>query len=1161
MEVADSLNVTSQVINEGSKEVIYDSIDWISRAIPETFDLGTIAVELTCVASSFNFVVFGTGCGTLFVYNKKLGRLARPLRTNSFEAQYGCRAVEKDLVHPYHNVLIRTVIADQLSRVASGDASGTVILSTVTFDTGEFYHCFLFEDAYSIAALEFSGESVIIHNGSQLLLVNTRPQMDTRVICDHVERTVAIGIRCTASFVYVAEKFRLCKYSTSLYNCGVIATNAVVGGTGFFVSVEWNLDGTKLAVLSSSNVFVMFDLIRSEVLWRAPLNDYLRCFVGDFCVDDDDSILYVTKPRGFHRVGVTTTANFINKGESDLRSTSLLSSPKKLLSNSAFRVTQRGFSFLNNALSVAKDITVNSEVSSLLEDALKKMDIQKDAEHVKEVRDNATDRKDLCNDSMLAAYVRPPVNIPPIIKEHHDVFVKRKEKIRCKKGSRSENMDRFGAVETENQVTIDEGTILALRKEVLGNNILCSSPCSSGASMEETLTCSPGESPLISGLYMKASDCTKTSSTPSSSRDSSTVRRGQLTLQGDEDNENNDCKDGNPSNASYFVEPTTNTETSSRGAESVTSAYEYLLHKNVTKPSTLEFKPSTSNGTAVLLRNQVIRERSQKNVVLNDQVDIWMKIFLPYTAKSFAVGCDHIVLCHKKKTPRILSLDALGSKKPLWLVAKWSADSVAMNDRESIVWRVHNNAGWCAVDSLTTSTRFEECATDGGGVIEVSVGSNIAWYLTREGVSVQMELPEKAIFSRVDCDWTLRSISASDDAVWAIRRDVGSLVVRVGLARCRMGLDWIEIVPEGPSKLVSVCVYRSYGFALDDTGRLWMSTGVDRHHPYGSSDAFYKVCLPFFDGKAPPTIAWTVKASSTGLFLCAGKVMLVVRSALSAHRFPREVPAKFDMLDNFSMLSSGSYIGCSGYIYLCRQDSEIFVYRPTRRNFVTISIPSTSQAVVSLCGTRENLSLIDSAGKVFHCDGESPNWVAETDLPDCVCSIAQSKLARWAITCTGALFIKQAGSNIWNNVIAPADVESKVVPAQVFTSPNGIYVWVLSDGRGWARTNVNERNPAGVKWTETYHTSELYSLAVGDNVVWALDSSGQLLRLRGLAAGNPAGNYWRPISQAVFREISVDAQSELWAIDMENRLVRHLSDVYVPEQLFTNEAPSPFELI
>ncbi|VDM73824.1 unnamed protein product [Strongylus vulgaris] len=52
---------------------------------------------------------------------------------------------------------------------------------------------------------------------------------------------------------------------------------------------------------------------------------------------------------------------------------------------------------------------------------------------------------------------------------------------------------------------------------------------------------------------------------------------------------------------------------------------------------------------------------------------------------------------------------------------------------------------------------------------------------------------------------------------------------------------------------------------------------------------------------------------------------------------------------------------------------------------------------------------------------------------------------------------------------------------------------------------------------QTYHTCDLCSLAVGDNVVWALDSSGQLLRLRGLAAGNPAGNYWRPISQAVFR--------------------------------------------
>ncbi|KAK6051733.1 hypothetical protein COOONC_10761 [Cooperia oncophora] len=148
------------------------------------------------------------------------------------------------------------------------------------------------------------------------------------------------------------------------------------------------------------------------------------------------------------------------------------------------------------------------------------------------------------------------------------------------------------------------------------------------------------------------------------------------------------------------------------------------------------------------------------------------------------------------------------------------------------------------MEALSSATRFDACATDGGGVLEVSVASNVAWYITKEGVSLQMELPEKAIFSKVDRDWPLISISVrSEEAVWAIRADTGGLVVRVGLARCKMGLDWVEIAPEGPSKLVSVCVFGNYGFVLDNTGRLWMTTGVDHHHPYGSSDAFYKVCL------------------------------------------------------------------------------------------------------------------------------------------------------------------------------------------------------------------------------------------------------------------------------------------------------------------------------
>ncbi|RCN24644.1 hypothetical protein ANCCAN_29656, partial [Ancylostoma caninum] len=86
-------------------------------------------------------------------------------------------------------------------------------------------------------------------------------------------RAVVLGIRCVESFIYVVEKFLLCKYSDlSLLDCTKVAASELDGEIGCIVSVAWNLEGTILGVLSSSNVLIMFDLLLSRVLWRAPLN-------------------------------------------------------------------------------------------------------------------------------------------------------------------------------------------------------------------------------------------------------------------------------------------------------------------------------------------------------------------------------------------------------------------------------------------------------------------------------------------------------------------------------------------------------------------------------------------------------------------------------------------------------------------------------------------------------------------------------------------------------------------------------------------------------------------------------------------------------------------------------------------------------------------------
>ncbi|XGW02015.1 hypothetical protein V3C99_014240 [Haemonchus contortus] len=1183
----------------GSQEVFCDSLDGISRGIPDSFDLGTVPVELTCIASSSKYIVIGAGCGALFIYNKKLGRLLRPLRTNSFEAVTCIRLID-DFIAIGHNtgtlIVIRlpndregtTTIAQCIdtdshrgspvtcvewspdgAKVISGDASGTVIISTVMFDSGDFHHSFLFDGPNSVVALGFKGDSVVIHNGLQLAVIDSRIPSNFDVISDNGTVKMILSLKCTDDFVYIVEKSRICKYTANFSNYEVIQAKQLGDDVGPFHLAEWNESGTKLVVLLSSNTFLIYDIKSLEVLWKSSVD--IDCFVGGFCVDSDDSVFYITKPHDIYRIGITPVSKSLTESEPEPPIASLLSSPRKLLSNGASHITQKGFAFFNTAVNTAKDIGANSEVPNILEDAWSKINIKEDLGNLLQ---NVVDIVDPVNDENIfgrrdeirpGTVPGPPDRAYEAEEEPAIITVVRKEKgARRKKLSHSDSYDVIEK-QQDDSISIDESTLLALRRHVLGDAFSSESPSMAGVSFNSTPTWSSRNSPNGADAQTDEQNSSNIGSLPKDNPPTTSE-----TLSPVHEGARDRVDDGGQVQADEVPiedhelskEIVESPGESVQVAESVTVAYEYLLQQNGPQKSDLKSEALAKVSKEINeMKNKVNGERSRRNLVLNDRVDIWTKLSLPYTAKSFVVGKQHLLICHRKKAPRFITLDDVSARSAGWHVVKWSADNVSFNDDESIMWMVRRNVGFCATEPLSATTQFEECAVDGGGVLEVSVGNSVAWYITRAGVSLQMELPEKAIFSKVDRDWPLISISVSENAVWAIRSDTGGLVVRVGLARCKMGLDWVEIIPEGPSKLVSVCVFDTYGFVLDNNCQLWMTAGVDHHHPYGSSDAFFKICLPNIDGKTAPIDAWSVRVSSAGLFLCVGKMMYISRSAVSGHKFPREVPAKFEILDNFSLISAGSFDGEEGSVHVCRQNSEIFVYRPAKRNFVTMNMPSISCAIVSLCSSIGKLSLIDSTGRVFHSTGNSLEWEADTSLSGATCSLVHSELASWAITCDGHILVKPNNTDSWMTIAAPPSLPADATPSQIFSSPNGIYVWILVKGRGWARANINDRNPSGMKWTETYHTSDLCSLAVGDNVVWALDSSARLLRLRGLAAGNPAGNYWRPISGEMFRAISTDARSELWAIDMENHLVRHLSEVFVPNQFHKCDVRDSYEFV
>uniref|UniRef100_A0A1I7XMJ4 Bee-milk protein n=1 Tax=Heterorhabditis bacteriophora TaxID=37862 RepID=A0A1I7XMJ4_HETBA len=258
-------------------------------------------------------------------------------------------------------------------------------------------------------------------------------------------------------------------------------------------------------------------------------------------------------------------------------------------------------------------------------------------------------------------------------------------------------------------------------------------------------------------------------------------------------------------------------------------------------------------------------------------------------------------------------------------------------------------------------------------------------------------------------------------------------------------------------------------------------------------------------------------------------------------------------------------------------------------------MPPGCVAVVGITSRQNVLSVINSCGYVYSWIEGGVEWKREDllqgqiyckvffvyliflfyckDLSFAVpiCSLSYSRVSSWAVTCEGDILVRIGTEDKWSIVVPPEMNGSKFT--KVAVSPNGFFIWVISGGRAWARRSnnlsfYNSNNLVFIFLTvvrfilmfPTFHSSDLCCVAAGDNVIWALDNEGILLKLRGLAAGNPAGNYWMKISQS-FGNIACDLDSGLWAIDVDNRLMRHNADLYIPEPLPSLNSQMSYEFV
>ncbi|KAH7698435.1 tectonin beta-propeller repeat containing 2-like protein, partial [Aphelenchoides avenae] len=540
------------------------------------------------------------------------------------------------------------------------------------------------------------------------------------------------------------------------------------------------------------------------------------------------------------------------------------------------------------------------------------------------------------------------------------------------------------------------------------------------------------------------------------------------------------------------------------------------------------------------------------------RTDVWNQVSLPFVASSFDVSSSYIVICPQKKSnkPHYRPIDPQFDCKAnaAWTQLKLNATSVHVNDAGNLLWRVDGGVAYAPLEvdpGTPYASTWTEQANE-GTLISVALSARHAWYVTTKGVFAQLHLPEMGILFYAECPFELSEITASEHAVWALRAGTGTLVVRTGLKHCPMGVDWVEDSLNGPRAFVSIALLDTTGFGLDNQGNVWFNNGVDENNPFGVG-SWSRVCSPFLSGtpdskKFLPVSKWRLRVCTEGVFINVGKWLLVARQPLTGHVFCRAVPQRKSVYDNFGIITANC-------IFLCQPNTEVFAYSTTKRMFM--SLPQFSDepmTIIAMSATRDKLYILDSCGAVHIRDGLNAEhsrtgheWheLPTDGLAGAIISIAASSHVLWVITSEGEIWFTEMAKVAWTKVDRPKNASNEKV-AQVRTSPSGKYVWISApfSGRSWARTEITESDRKGKTWSEAASDVKVTELTVADNAVWCLDSSHKLHRLRGLSLANPAGLYWKPFPE-LFRAISVDAyENRLWALDMENRLVRHQMEIY-----------------
>ncbi|XP_038633161.1 tectonin beta-propeller repeat-containing protein 2 isoform X1 [Scyliorhinus canicula] len=538
-----------------------------------------------------------------------------------------------------------------------------------------------------------------------------------------------------------------------------------------------------------------------------------------------------------------------------------------------------------------------------------------------------------------------------------------------------------------------------------------------------------------------------------------------------------------------------------------------------------------------------------------------------------------------------------------WQKFEDGVQQVAVSPSGALLWKIEqksSKAFACGKVTMKGKRHWYEALPNAA---YIALSDDSAWIIQTSGeLYLQTGLSADRPCARavkVECPYPLVQITSRNNVVWALTEQ-RTILFRNGISSfCPEGEHWMSDVVCERQMLESVCIAlgdQQTVWALDTHGNLWFRTGISSKKPQGEDDHWWQVSITdyvVFDqcnifqtiihathsvatvaqapvekvadklrgalwSQQPTSQPSLISVNSSGVWITSGKNEFhVAKGNLLATYWKTVVPRGTVSATKWAfVMASMAPTKKGSFLWLGQSNKDLFCINDLNPEFrpSTIQLPPDIE-MVQISANHDAVWGLDLKGKIHirTLSENCPSGMHWTRLD--LTQLGSIKLASlacggqhiWACDVDGMIYFRVGTQPLNPSMMLPAwiTIEPPEQPLgtqliNIYSSPNDQMVWAIdSRGNVHVRVGLTDAMPVGTDW-EHVPGLQASQLTVSYRTVWVRCSNGDIARRYGITNKNPAGDYWKKIPGNVIC-LTVTPQDELWAISTGGSLLQRLT--------------------